>query len=157
MDTKVEGQKIEIIPYLSFQGNCEEVVHTYIDIFGGEIAKMTYWSADRADIPSEQIGKVMYAEFRVGSVRMEAKDTVDCAEGNTDRQLMVHMDTEAEALYTVFALAEGGCVLLPLAPHQESDDDVCRSVIKDRFGIIWIITCPDPTKQYYADGIVWLD
>ena len=42
-----------------------------------------------ADIPSEQIGKVMYAEFRVGSVRMAAKDTVDCAEGNTDRQLMV--------------------------------------------------------------------
>ena len=30
-------KQLIIIPHLSFCGNCEEAIHTYIEAFGGEI------------------------------------------------------------------------------------------------------------------------
>lgn len=94
-----------------------------------------------------EIGKVMHVEFVIGSTRMAAGDTFDGVDVNTDIKLMIHMDSEAEALHTISVLAEGGNILSPLQPHPEPDDDGCGSIIKDRFGFTWIITCPNSAKQ----------
>ncbi len=139
-------KKIEVIPYLAFNGNCEEALNVYIQAFGGEICFMSRWSENTADMP-EQVGKVMHSEFLLGSTRMSAGDTFDCAEGNTTIRLMIHLDSKERALRTVSVLSEGGTVLSPLQPHPEPDDGGCGSIIRDRFGFTWIITCPNPDKQ----------
>lgn len=54
----------------------------------------------------EQIGKVMHVEFMIGSTRMAAGDLFDCAEVNTDIKLMIHMDSEEEALHAISVLAD---------------------------------------------------
>lgn len=154
-DRKVEISKTEIIPYLSFRGNCEEAVHAYIKVFGGKILYMSYWSENNSDIKTEQIGKVMHTEFVIGSTRMAAGDSLDCTDRNTAIKLMIHMDTEAEALYTIYAMAEGGTILLPLQPDLASDNNRCISATKDRFGITWMITCPNPANQFYSDEIIF--
>lgn len=143
----MEKKKLEIIPYLSFKGNCEEAVNTYMNAFGGEILYISRWTEKNLDAPTEQIGKVMHVEFAIGSTRMSAGDSFDCAEVSTDIKLMIHMDSETEALQAISVLAEGGTILSPLKPHPEPDDGGCGSLIKDRFGFIWIITCPNPNKQ----------
>ncbi len=140
----MEKKKIEVIPYLAFQGNCEEVVNCYISIFGGGIHYMSRWSKETYDRTPEQIGKVMHVEFALGGTHMAAGDTFDTAQVNTDIRLMVHMESEEEARHAVSALAEGGTVLSPLQPHPKPDDGGCGSVTKDRFGYTWIITCPNP-------------
>ncbi|MCM1024995.1 MAG: VOC family protein [Roseburia sp.] len=140
-------QKIEVIPYLSFKGNCEEAINMYIKAFGGEIYFLSRWSENTYDMTPEQIGKIMHVEFAIGNTRMAAGDTFDRAEVNTDVKLMIHMDSEEEALQAVSLLAEGGTVLSPLRPHPEPDDSGCGSVTKDRFGYTWIITCPNPAKR----------
>ena len=57
--------KIEVIPYLSFKGNCEEAVNSYIKAFGGDIMWMSRWSEENFESP-EQIGKiVIYAAIQV--------------------------------------------------------------------------------------------
>lgn len=140
-------KKISVIPYLSFKGNCEEAVNTYINAFGGEILFISRWNESNFEVSREQVGKVMHVEFTLGGTRMSAGDSFDCANVNTDIKLMVHMDSEAEALRTISVLAEGGTVLSPLAPHPEPDDDGCGSVLKDRFGFTWIITCPNPKSK----------
>ena len=38
------GHQVTIIPYLSFMGNCEEALNTYIEAFGGEIYYLSRWS-----------------------------------------------------------------------------------------------------------------
>ena len=48
-------KKIEIIPYLSFNGNCEEALKTYIEAFGGEIYGMSRWSEETYETTPEQI------------------------------------------------------------------------------------------------------
>lgn len=141
------NKMIEVIPYLKFkEGSCEEAIHAYINAFGGKIIGMSHWSEKNSDNP-EQIGKVMHAEFVIGSTRMSGGDSDDCTEVKTDIRLMVHMDSEAEALQAMAVLAEGGAVLQPLKPHPEPDDGGCGSSVKDRFGYLWIITCPNPAKQ----------
>lgn len=142
----MEKQKIEIIPYLTFKGNCEEALNTYIKAFGGEILYISYWSENTSDM-TDQIGKVMHVEFLLGNTRMAASDSFDSAEVNTDIKLLIHMNSMEEALRTVTVLAEGGTLLSPLEPHPEPDDAGCGSIAKDRYGYTWIITCPNPAKQ----------
>ena len=143
----MEKKKVEIIPYLPFNGNCEEAVNTYIEAFGGEINFLSRWSEDTVKVPPDQIGKVMHVEFVLGNTHMSAGDTFDRADTDTDIKLMIHMDSEEEALHTMSVLSEGGTVIAPLQPHPEPDDGGCGSVTKDRFGYTWIITCPNPAKQ----------
>lgn len=143
----MEKQKAEIIPYLSFKGNCEEAVNMYIHTFGGEVYYISRWSGNTFDVTPEQIGKVMHMEFAVGSTRMAAGDSFDCADVNTDIKLMIHMDSEEQARNIISALAEGGTILSPLKPHPKPDDGGCGSITKDRFGFTWIITCPNSARQ----------
>lgn len=143
----MKKKKIEVIPYLPFNGNCEEAVNTYIETFGGEIYGMSRWSENTFDVTPEQIGKVMHVEFALGNTHMAAGDTFDRVDVNTGIKLMIHMDSAEEALKTVSVLAEGGTILSPLHPHPEPDDAGCGSITKDRFGYTWIITCPNPAKQ----------
>jgi len=143
----MDKKKINVIPYLTFRGNCEEALNTYIEAFGGEIYYLSRWSENTFDVTPNQIGKVMHVEFALGNTRMAASDSFDNAEVNTAIKLMIHMDSKEEALHTVSVLAEGGTILSPLQPHPEPDDAGCGSIAKDRFGYTWIITCPNPAKQ----------
>lgn len=136
-----------VIPYLSFRGNCEEALNTYIEAFGGEIYYLSRWSKKTFDVTPEQIGKVMHVEFALGNTRMAAGDTFDNENVNTAIKLMIHMDSEEEARHTISVLAQGGTIISPLQPHPEPDDAGCGSVTRDRFGYTWIITCPNSAKQ----------
>lgn len=138
---------VTVIPYLSFMGNCEEALNTYIEAFGGEIFYLSRWSEETFDITPEQIGKVMHVEFVLGNTRMAAGDSYKDSDVNATIKLMIHMDSKEDALHTISVLAKGGAIVSPLQPHPEPDDAGCGSVTKDRFGYTWIITCPNPDKQ----------
>lgn len=139
-------KKIEVIPYLEFNGNCEEAIHAYIEAFGGEIYGMSRFSENTSETP-DLIGKVMHVEFAIGNTHMAAGDGGGYGGAKTGIKLMIHMDSEEEALHALSVLAENGTVLSPLRPHPEPDDGGCGSLIKDRFGYTWIITCPNSAKQ----------
>lgn len=141
-------KRIDIIPYLTFMGNCEEALRTYMEAFGGEIIYMSRWSEDTFKGPLEQVGKVMHAEFRLGGTPMAAGDNFDMTGENSAVRLMVHMDSLEEAQRAISALTTGGgTVLSPLHPHPAPDDGGCGSMVRDPFGYLWIVTCPNPDKR----------
>lgn len=141
------GKPVQVIPYLTFKGGCcEEALEAYREAFGGEILYMSRWPAEGAGAPPEQVGKVMHVEFTLGSTRLAAGDTFDTQAVNTDIRLMVHLDNQEEARQALDLLAKGGEVLSPLRPHPAPDDGGCGSLVRDRFGFTWIITCPNPAK-----------
>ena len=139
-------KQLTIIPHLSFSGNCEEAINTYIAAFGGEVFYLSRWSAETFDVTPEQIGKVIHAEFALGCTHMAASDGFT-GKGDSPVKLMIHMDSRDEALHAVSILAEGGAVVSPLKPHPAPDDGGCGSITRDRFGYTWIITCPNPDKH----------
>ena len=138
---------VTVIPYLSFRGNCEEALNTYIEAFGGEIFYLSRWSKETYDVTPEQIGKVMHAEFVLGNTRMAAGDTYDSERKNTAIKLMIHMDSKEDASQTISVLSKEGTIISPLHSHPEPDDSGCGSITRDRFGYTWIITCPNPDKR----------
>lgn len=140
-------RNLQIIPHLAFQGNCEEAIHSYIEAFGGEIYYLSRWSEEARGATPEKIGKVMHAEFALGNTRMSASDTCDHQGANTAIKLMIHLDSMADALHTMSILGQNGTIVSPLQPHPAPDDGGCGSIILDRFGYNWIITCPNPDKQ----------
>lgn len=139
----MERKKIEIIPYLPFDGNCEEALNTYIKAFGGEILCMSRWSESEYDVEPEQREKVLHVEFILGNVRMAAGDNVDYIETAADVRLMICLDSEEEALHVIAILKEGGNVLSPLHQHPTLYDNGCEAILTDRFGVTWIVTCPN--------------
>ncbi len=147
MSIPADPKPIQVIPYLSFQGNCEEALRTYMAAFGGEIYYLSRWSEETAEKGSQQAGKVMHAEFCLGTTRMAAGDVFEgqCANGAV--KLMIHMENMEQAKRAIAFLLEGGEAVSPLRPHPAPDDGGCGSVTKDRFGYTWIITCPNPDKE----------
>lgn len=140
-------KRVAVIPYLSFNGNCEEAVNVYMAAFGGEIIYMSRWEQQNCGNP-QQFGKVMHVEFVLGSTPMGAGDNFDFCGGNIPVRLMVHMASMEEARRAIDTLAQdGGAVLSPLRPHPAPDDGSCGSMTQDRFGYFWIVTCPNPDKQ----------
>lgn len=140
-------KNLTVIPYLTFNGDCEEAVGAYIAAFGGEIIYMSRWSPETCERP-EQVGKVMHVEFALGGTRMSAGDNFDFNGENMPIRLMVHMDSMEEASLAIGTLTQGGgTILSPLRPHPAPDDGGCGSMTRDRFGYLWIITCPNPDKQ----------
>lgn len=139
----MERKKLEIIPYLPFNGNCEEALNTYIKVFGGEISYMSHWSESEYDVEPEQRKKVLHVEFTLGNVRMAAGDNVDYIETTADIKLMIHLDSKEEALRAIAVLREGGDVLLPFHQCPTPDANDCEAILTDRFGVTWIVTCPN--------------
>lgn len=135
---------VTIIPHLSFSGSCEEAIRAYIAAFGGEVHWLSRWTTETYDTTPEQIGQVMHAEFTIGTTRLAASDAYANA---TAIKLMVRMPDIADARHAIALLAQGGEVLSPLQPHPAPDDGGCGSVTRDRFGVTWIITCPNPDKH----------
>jgi len=137
---------ISVIPYLSFEGDCEEAIHLYMEIFEGKILYLSRWSELNTKDPS-RFGKVMHVEFLVGDTHMSAADSFDRKGTAVSIKLMVHMDDPQKAADTCGLLSRDGSVISPLAPHPAPDDGGMGALIEDRFGYCWIITCPNPDKQ----------
>ena len=135
-----------IITYLSFNGDCEAAVRSYIEAFGGQILFASRW--DESNYEKEaQIGKVMHTEFLLGETRMAAGDTFEGVVPNRSVKLMIHMESETYARKGIEILGDGGIILSELSPHPAPDDSGMGGIVTDRFGYTWIITCPNPNKQ----------
>lgn len=136
----------KIITYLSFNGNCEEALNAYISAFGGRILFLSRW--DEKNCGKESlIGKIMHAEFLLGETNMAAGDAFEAEAPNEAIKLMIHTDTEEEALKGIEVLKKGGRVISELAPHPKPDDGGMGCALTDRYGFTWIITCPNPRKS----------
>lgn len=142
-----EREKIEIIPYLPFHGNCEEAINTYVKVFGGEIHSMSCRSESTYGEEPEHGKRVLHAEFTLGNVRMAAGDHVESPETAADIMLMLHVGSEEEALRAMSTLGQGGIILSPLHKRHETNADDRDAVLMDRFGVMWIIACRKSVEE----------
>ena len=88
----------------------------------------------------------MHAEFTIGSTRFSDGDNFENAGENGQVKFMIHMGNKGKTEKAIEAMSEGGKVLSKLEPYPKPDDGGCGSVTTDRYGCMWIITCPNPDK-----------
>ena len=138
-------ENCEVVTYLPFGGCCEEALATYIGIFGGRLLFLSRWDEKNCG-QKNFIGKVMHAEFVLGKTRLAGGDVLEVEDSAMAAKLMIHLNTEEEARKIIGLLEEGGSVVSELAPHPEPDDGGMGCIVRDKFGVSWILTCPNPQK-----------
>ena len=141
---------MQVQPYLSFEGRCEEAIEFYRGAVGAEVeALMRFSEAPQSEDPNDMCAggapvagdKIMHSCLRIGGTRVMATDGM-CS-GKTSFQgislaLSAPDDATAERLFA--ALAEGGQVQMPLTRTFFASS---FGMVADRFGVSWMLVAPE--------------
>ncbi|HWZ04449.1 MAG TPA: VOC family protein [Mucilaginibacter sp.] len=131
---------MKLIPYLSFGGNAEEVMHTYEKIFEGAVHDVSRFGDTNPNTPEEQKNKIMHGRLTFGDNMLmfsdgRPDDTINHGDGIS---LSIGLSDEAKARSIFDQLAEGGNVTLPMSKQFWG---AIFGMVTDKFGIHWMINC----------------
>ncbi|HEX3953037.1 MAG TPA: VOC family protein [Stellaceae bacterium] len=146
---------MQIQPYLSLDGRCEEAIEFYRRHLGAEVMMiMRYKDApacDPAMVPPGSDEKIMHAAFTVGQSTVLASD--GRCQGQANFQgfaLSLTVADEAEADRVFVALGDGGTVQMPLTQTFFSPR---FGMVADRFGVAWMVyVAPDANAAPLPKG-----
>jgi len=128
--------------YLVFNGNCKEAFEFYATLLGGKIESMFTHAGSpmEAQTPANWLDKIMHAHLSVGGSQLMGSDAPP------DRYKTPHafavnigLDDVADAERIFQGLAENGKIGMPI---QQTFWATRFGMVTDRFGIPWMINCP---------------
>lgn len=131
---------MELEPYLFFEGNCEDALNFYREVFGGEIASLNRYAGSpmEKEIPPDFGSKVMHASFIAGSVKFMAADTPPGMHAGPGRVSLSVASNEGASAERVFnRLSEGGDVRMPWSDVFWGGK---FGMVTDRFGVPWMVS-----------------
>ncbi len=137
----------QILPYLFFNGRCEEAVNFYKKALGGEVEMLMRWK-DNPDMPSDTCvggvkldpSKIMHASLKIGDAMLMASDGMPQEKSGFQGfsvSLTARNDAECDRWFN--ALADGGQVQMPLGKTFFAQR---FGAVADRFGVSWMILVP---------------
>jgi PhnB protein len=132
---------MQLVPYLNFNGKCEEAFNFYQRTLGGRIEAMVSHEGTPAvqHVPADWAKKIMHARLNVdGQVLMGADAPPNGY--NTPKGVCVSLQIkdpkEADRIFG--QLAEGGSVDMAI---QQTFWAVRFGMLRDRYGIPWMVNC----------------
>lgn len=139
-----------VMPYLHYQGNCEEAFRLYASVFGGKIEGLSRYT--EATGSAAMVGKVMHAYVSLGDKGgVSGSDQEEAVEHGSAMKLLVHCASVAQAQKIIDALAREGNEISRLTPHPPPDDGGMGALVQDTYGYIWIITAPNEAALRNAE------
>ena len=129
-------------PYLMFEGNCEEAINYYKDVFNGEITSLMRFSDGPPDMgfPEGLADKVMHSSLEFSGCLLQASDNMQNLECGNDFHLSVSLESRDEGQAVFASLADGGTVIMAFS---EVFWGGTFGMVKDRFGKQWMISAPE--------------
>ena len=129
---------MKLIPYLYFQGNCEEALNFYAAAGLGTVEDVArYRDAPPSGHPSDHPDWVMNASLRGPGFEVMASDTAQ-AEHMKGVAMTLAMEDLPRAKTLFAALSDGGTVTMPMARQFWGAE---FGAFTDRFGVQWQINC----------------
>src|SRR5579872_939840 len=132
---------MQVMPYLFFEGRCEEAIEFYRKTLGAEVKMMMRFkdSPEKHNMgrPPNTDNKVMHATLRIGDSLLQASDGGCGGQpkfGGISLSLTVANEAEADRVFA--GLSDGGQVQMPLTKTFFSAK---FGVVADRFGVSWMI------------------
>ncbi|MGA7323905.1 MAG: VOC family protein [Rhodomicrobium sp.] len=132
---------MQLNPYLTFDGRCEEAFKFYEKLFGGSITAMIQHEGTPAaeHVPQEWHSKIMHARLEIdGQVLMGSDVPPQHYSEPKGISISIGIDRVADAERIFEALAENGKVRMPL---QQTFWAARFGMVTDRFAIPWMINC----------------
>jgi PhnB protein len=130
---------IELIPYLQFQGDCEEALNFYKDILNGQIEIASRYDNPAMNAPEDFKNKILHARFIFGRYTMFASDVMpkkmnESILANISMSLGFHDEKAAQDVFD--QLSQGGEINIPFKKQFWGD---WHGNFSDRFGIRWMV------------------
>lgn len=130
-------EKVELAPYLFFQGNCREAMEFYKDVFGGELKIQTMNEVPpEAQMPEADPNDVMHARLDGGLAVLMASDSKNASPKAAKIELSLSGSDEAQLREVFDKLAEDGKVNMPLSKMFWGD---LFGQLSDKYGVDWMV------------------
>jgi PhnB protein len=129
---------MQLTPYLSFNGNCEQALNFYAEVFNGEITELKRFEGSPIEGMTANPNHIMHARFVAGGVHFMASDGghgESNGKAHVGISLNVDCDDEGQIQNLFSKMADGGQVTMPL------DDTFWGAkfgMLKDQFGVNWM-------------------
>lgn len=128
---------MQVQPYLSFEGRCEEALDFYKKALDAEVSALMRFSEAPGGSSPENANKVMHSSMKIGDTVVMASDGRCTGQRSfSGTHLAVLVKTADEARRRFDALAEGGQVQMPL---DKTFFSPAFGILTDRFGVPWMI------------------
>ena len=132
-----------LVPYFTFNGNCEEAVKFYQKVLGGEAKIMHYGDAppNPAFPVAENVKNlVLHAELRKDGHLIRFSDTFPNAPYSPGNNISFSLEfaTPEETRAMFEALAAGGKIEMEL---QKTFFSPLYGKLTDKFGVAWQLVC----------------
>lgn len=131
---------MQVQPYLSLDGRCQEAVEFYRAALGAEVVMIHFFrdSPDQSMITPEMKDKVMHATLKIGDSIVMASDGRCGGKAGFEGFSLSVSATDAESATQLFnKLADGGTVQMPITPTFWSP---AFGMVADRFGVPWMVS-----------------
>jgi PhnB protein len=133
--------QLEMIPYLSFRGNCEEALHFYSDILDGRIEIVSRYDNPAMNAPEDFKNKILHARFTFGNYMLFASDVMPKKQEEqltSNIAISLGLQDEVTAQNIFDRLSVEGDIHIPFKKQFWGD---WHGNFKDRFGIRWMVNC----------------
>lgn len=133
---------MNLVPYLSFNGNCEEAFKFYEKVLGGQIVFSMTWGQSPPEMqgPPAMKDKIMHATLKIGNATLQGADSPQY-EKPAGINITIDTADSAEAERLFIELSADGNVMMPI---QETFWAKRFAVLTDKFGTPWMINCSKP-------------
>jgi PhnB protein len=140
-ETEVEIA-MKTVPYLVFQGNCEEAMTFYAKALGGKIESIYRFKEAPPDMPRHEgmDDKIMHVHVVAEGAELMGSDAPpQYYQKPQGTSVSLHVETAGDAERIFNALAGGGQVTMPIAKTFWAER---FGMLTDRYGIPWMVDCP---------------
>jgi len=138
---------MNLVPYIMFNGNCEEALNFYVKCFNGTIENLMRFENSPAEAMAKDKQQVLHAHFRAKDLFFMASDNGSNGATEVDGgkvHLSIDFDNAEEQQVTFATLAEGGRVTMPLA---DTFWGATFGMLTDKFGINWMFNYDKPKPE----------
>lgn len=129
-----------VIPYLHFEGQAEEALNFYKNIFNGEITMTSRYGDAPMPVDDDWKNKLMHVRLKFGDSEIYLSDGPkgykSSKDGNIQLSLQVPDENKIEELFN--KMADGGQITMPLANQFWGAK---FGMLKDKYGIGWMFNC----------------
>ncbi|GAB4094245.1 VOC family protein [Flaviaesturariibacter terrae] len=136
---------MRLVPYIMFNGNCEEALNFYAKALGGQIQGLQYFENAPMEYSPEDAKKVMHAQFSAGDLFLMASDGQQNEAVGGMVQLSLDFSSEEEINKIFEALSEGARITMPL---QDTFWGARFGMLTDQFGVNWMFNFDKGPKQH---------
>jgi PhnB protein len=130
---------MKIQAYLAFNGNCQEALNFYSNLFNAEIKNRETYEDKKIDVPSSFRDKLQHAELKGKNVHFMAYDAAPDTPINQGNQvhMSVDMESKEEADEMFQQLSNSGRIHHNFREREWGYFGRCT----DQYGINWMVNC----------------